>query len=250
MDVAELLRRDLIPGHYAVERELGRGGMGMVYLVRSRPEGRRRALKVILPKLARDKQAGDLFLREMSISEALEHPNVVRSYHSGYAEGLFYLMMEYCDGGSLDNLLVAKGVLSPGDALAIIRDVLVGLEYAHSVAVPNLTAKAGGGDRSVGLVHRDLKPQNIFLAIDGGSRFAKVGDFGLSKAFDVAGLSGMTKTGTAAGTPGFMPRQQVLNYKYVRPEVDVWAAAATLYTTLTAHTPRDFPPGKDAWDSY
>ena len=247
MELAELLRRGVIPGGYAVERELGRGGMGAVYLIRNEPQGRRRALKVILPKLATNERARNLFLREMTNCQLLDYPNVVRTYDSGYADGLLYLMMEFCDAGSLDSLLIAQGTRTLDEALAITHDVLAGLEYAHTVLVPNATTEEGGTGRSVGLVHRDLKPQNIFLAVEGGSRVAKVGDFGLAKAFDLAGLSGMTETGDAAGTPGFMPRQQAHNYKYVHPEVDVWAAAATLYTMLTGHTPRNFATGKDPW---
>ena len=76
---------------------------------------------------------------------------------------------------------------------------------------------------------------------------AKVGDYGLSKAFDLAGLSGQTCTGAVAGTPAFLPRQQVINFKYARPEVDVWAAAAFLYYLLTVRPPREFPPGMDPW---
>jgi serine/threonine protein kinase len=247
MELAELLQRRAIPGGYVIERTLGQGGMGAVHLVRDEPEGRRRALKVILPRLAADERARKLFLREMTNCRALDHPKVVRTYDSGYAEGVFYLIMEYCDGGSLDRLLPKGRVLSVEESLPIIRDVLAGLEYAHQAIIPNTAPEESGGGQSVGLVHRDLKPQNIFLATDGGSRVAKVGDFGLAKAFDLAGLSGITKSGEAAGTPEFMPRPQVLNYKYVRPEVDVWAGAATLYVMLSGHTPRDFPPGTDRW---
>lgn len=102
--------------------------------------------------------------------------------------------------------------------------VLDGLDYAH-------TAK--------GLVHRDIKPANIFLIVNKGKIVAKLGDYGLGKAFDNAGLSGQTMTGTAMGTPQFMPRQQVLEFKYAQPDVDVWAVAATLYFMLTGTFPRD-----------
>jgi serine/threonine-protein kinase len=76
---------------------------------------------------------------------------------------------------------------------------------------------------------------------------AKVADYGLAKAFDNAGLSGQTRTGNAAGSPSFIPRQQVVNYKYVKPDVDVWAAAASLYFMITGHYPRDYPSDVDPW---
>jgi eukaryotic-like serine/threonine-protein kinase len=89
------------------------------------------------------------------------------------------------------------------------------------------------------LVHRDIKPANIFLIVNKGKIIAKLGDYGLAKAFDLAGLSGQTMTGSAMGTPQFMPRQQVLEFKYAQPDVDVWAVAATLYFMLTGAFPRD-----------
>ena len=94
-----------------------------------------------------------------------------------------------------------------------------------------------------GLIHRDLKPGNIFLANVGGKQVAKIGDYGLAKAFNQAGLAGLsslTLSGNAVGTPYFMPRQQVLDYKYAQPEVDVWAVAACLYVMITGYSPRNF----------
>jgi serine/threonine protein kinase len=97
-------------------------------------------------------------------------------------------------------------------------------------------------------VHRDLSPHNILLdETDGAPSTAKVADFGLAKAFDQAGLSGLTRTGVAAGKPWFVPRQQVINFRDASPAVDVWATAACLYHALTAEYPRDFPRGKDPW---
>jgi serine/threonine protein kinase len=139
------------------------------------------------------------------------------------------------------------GKLSIDEARPIILQALDGLHYAHHAEIPNVKLKDGGIGQGRGLVHRDLKPQNIFLSTASGSRVAKLGDYGLSKAFDMAGLSGHTCTGDIAGTPQFMSRQQVLRFKEVRPEADVWAMAATLYNMLTGCFPRDFPGGKDPW---
>ncbi len=99
-----------------------------------------------------------------------------------------------------------------------------------------------------GVVHRDLKPHNLFLAKSSSGRVAKVADFGLAKGFDSAGLSGQTRTGACAGTLAFMPRQQIVNFKYAKPEVDVWAMAASLYFMITGAVPRDFPDGEDPCD--
>jgi serine/threonine protein kinase len=156
--------------------------------------------------------------------------------------------MEFCNGGSLDQLVERDGVWPANEALKITFDVLSGLQYAHTAEIPNTMLAGGGIGRGTGLIHRDLKPQNILLVNTEGGRTAKVGDFGLAKAFDLAGLSGFTQTGDTAGTPEFMPRQQVINFKYAKPEVDVWAAAASLYYMLTGYTPRDFPTGGgDRW---
>jgi serine/threonine protein kinase len=222
---------------YAVLKELGRGGMGAVYLARHARTGEQVALKVMLPRVAADPHAKELFLREVESTRALQHPNVVRVRDAGCSHGTFFLTLEYCDGGSVDQLLKRQGGPLPvAEAAPIIVQALDGLEYAHNVFGPGK-----------GLVHRDLKPHNLFLAGSGPGRVAKVGDYGLAKAFDLAGLSGLTCSGAMMGTPVFMPRQQVINFKYARPEVDVWAMAASFYFLLTGRYVRDFPEGMEWW---
>ena len=179
----------------------------------------------------------------------LSHPNVVQMRDYGCSEGTFFFTMEFCDQGDIDSLMEKRGrTLDIDEATGILFEVLDGLEYAHNVKV--LSKLRSGETKEIrGLVHRDLKPSNIFLKSENGSSVAKVADYGLAKAFDTAGLSGQTRTGTATGTPVFMPRQQVVNFKYAKPDVDVWAAAASLYHMLTRRFPRDFKPGKDPWQT-
>ncbi|MET9375179.1 protein kinase [Streptomyces sp. NPDC002992] len=234
LDLAGPGRPDLAPlaGHVLL-RELGRGGMGAVYLARHEPTGREVALKVMLPKVAANTGARDRFLREAEITRSLRHPNIATLYDSGFADGTFYLTTEYCTGGSLDRLLRRRRRPLPvAEAVPIALQVLDGLDHAHRQ----------------GVVHRDLSPSNILLHENAdGSTTAKAGDFGIAKAFDQAGLSGLTRTGTTAGKPHFMPRRQVIDFKKAPPAVDVWALAACLYQTLTGRTPRDFPRDKDPW---
>ena len=232
---------------YTILRELGRGGMGAVYLARLDESPEEVALKVMLPKVAANERAKQMFLREVESTKALKHPNVVQVKDAGCSDGTFFLTLEFCDGGSVDKLMLRhRRKLSVREAGKIILDVLSGLEYAHNVKV-RARLKDGSVRTASGLVHRDLSPHNIFLKGSGGSRIAKVGDYGLSKAFELAGLSGLTRTGAAAGKPWFMPRQQVVSFKYAKPEVDVWAAAACLYNRVTGTFPRDFRRGRDPW---
>ena len=233
-----------IEGHTTL-RELGRGGRGAVYLARNNQTGEEVALKLMLPQIAANPRDVDWFLREVENTKALKHRHVVQLKESGYSDGIFYFTLEYCGGGNVIDLMRQRGGKLPvSEAVPIILQVLDGLAYAHTAYIPYVKLKDGSSDRGKGLVHRDLKPENIFLSTAGNSIIAKIGDYGLAKAFDLAGFSNLTMSGTKAGTPGFMPRQQVLNFKYVKPEVDIWATAATLYYMLTGTYPRDFA-GKD-----
>ncbi len=233
---------------YEIVKELSRGGMGAVCLARHAQTGEQVALKVMLPKIAVSKKGKQSFLRETDITKALRHPHVVRLHDSGCSNGTFFFTLEFCDGGSVDKLMETRGgTLSIDEALSITLDGLKGLDYAHQAEVV-VRLENGGTTVARGLVHRDLKPQNLFLCGNGSSRVTKVGDFGLAKAFDTAGLSGYTRTGAIGGTLAYMPRQQIVDFKYAKPEVDVWSMAASLYAMLTCTTPRDFPSGEDPCD--
>src|SRR6202011_4671984 len=118
----------------------------------------------------------------------------------------------------------------------MILQALDGLQHAHTVAL---------ADGSTGMVHRDIKPANILLARSGRDLVAKLADFGLAKAFDKAGLSGLTMTGVVEGTVAYMARQQLTQFRYVKSEVDVWSMAATLYFMLTGCFARHFTDEAD-----
>ena len=222
---------------WQLERELGRGGMGVVFAARD-PTGEPRAVKVMLPEADADDLARRLFEREVGIAVQLRHANIVEADRWGSIGDGYFLAMELCTDGDLYGLIRDGGPLEPVDAVAVAIAVLDALTYAHSVELE------GGAH---GIVHRDLKPQNILFTRAGSSRVVRVGDFGLAKAFETAGLSGITNTGAKGGTPAFMPRRQVLNYKYAAPDVDVWAAAASLYFALSGQVPRDFEDGRDPY---
>ena len=226
------------------EKKLGQGATGAVFLLKSALNNERSALKLLLPQFAASEWVRESFLREIRNSAGLNHPNVVRTHGAGrYDDAVFYTM-EFCDGGSLLDLLLDsdEGRLDVEEVLPLVMQALDGLEYIHNAPLPEAeTAKEPGR----GLVHRDLKPANIFLHQGDGERTAKIADVGVGKAYGLAGLSGLTRTGTVAGSPSTMPRQQAINFKYVQPEVDVWAMAATMYIMLTGRYPREFKESED-----
>ncbi|HBK64802.1 MAG TPA: serine/threonine protein kinase, partial [Cyanobacteria bacterium UBA11166] len=223
-------------------RKLGVGGCGEVYLALNQETNDWVAIKVMLPETAASESGVKRFLREMANTKALNHPNVVRLRDYGYCDESFFFTLDYCEGGNVVDLMAKRGGrLEVDEAIGIILQVLDGLDYAHHAEIPYVRQADGTIARGRGLVHRDIKPHNIFLTKVNGATIAKVGDYGLAKAFDQAGLSGQSLSGRDfAGTLEFMSRQQLLDYKYVQPEVDVWATAASLYCMLTGCCPRNF----------
>ena len=216
-----------IPG-CKIEAEIGRGGFGAVYRAR-RANGGVVAVKVMLARVDADDEAIAKFKREAAVTANLDHPNIVRVLESGASGTVFYFVMEFCDGGSAWDLMLKKGGRLPlTEAKPIIIGALKALAFAHDK----------------GFVHRDLKPQNILFS--GGK--VRLSDFGLAKSFEQAGLSGMSMTGGYAGTPVFMPREQITNFKYVKPVSDVWSMGATIYNMLTGSYPYPFTKERDPVD--
>ncbi len=204
----ERLRTALAP-HYEVERELASGGMGTVFLARDPTLDRHVAIKILQPDLASD-TASERFLREARILAKLSHPNIVPVFQAGDADGLGYYVMEYVEGETLKERL-ERGAMPKDEALKLADDLLSALEAAHER----------------GIVHRDVKPSNIFLL---GDR-AMLADFGIAKPSQDTGGS-LTASGHRIGTPGYMPPEQLLGEE-VTPATDIYAAGMVICEALT-----------------
>jgi eukaryotic-like serine/threonine-protein kinase len=226
--------------NYQLEQKLGVGGFGEVYLAKNSKTRELVAIKIMLPETNADDYKRESFLREVENMKALNHPNIVQLKNYGPSEQGFYFVMEYCDQGTVIDFMNQKGgVLSIKEAVPICLEILSALEYAHQATIPYVKLAGGGFTSAKGLVHRDVKPNNILLKTVNGQRVAKLGDFGLSKSFENAGLTQLTTVGFA-GSFYFIPKGQIINFKFPEPRMDVWAVAACLYYMLTGKYPRDF----------
>lgn len=203
---------------YAIERELGRGGMATVYLARDTKHDRQVAIKVLQPDLAVAFGA-ERFLREIGIAAQLSHPYIVPLIDSGKAGGLLYYVSPYIPGGSLRERLEQVGRLPLRDALRITEEVGAGLDYAHRN----------------GFVHRDVKPENILFA-DG---HAVLADFGIARAGATPGKPTVTGVGLALGTPEYMSPEQATGDQNLGSPSDVYSLACVLYEMLTGAPPFD-----------
>jgi hypothetical protein len=209
---------------YTIERELGRGGMAVVYLARDRQLDRSVAIKVLRPELS-ESLGRDRFLREIRIEANLQHPNVLPIFDSGEADGLLYYTMPYVEGESLRVRLQREGQLPIDEALRITREVAEALAHAHAHRI----------------VHRDIKPGNILLS----SRHAVVADFGIARAFTAAGAEPLTKdtatagtpTGMAIGTPEYMSPEQVAGDGAIDGRSDQYALACVVFEMLAGDPP-------------
>lgn len=219
-------------GEYLLLKEIGRGGMGIVYRAWHPSRQRLVALKKLLPSVAQDRRTQQLFDREIFVQKSLVHPNIVRLVDEGEDSEGRYLVSEYLCGGDLGKLVgeVRRAPLGVAEAVHCACQTLAGLSAAHEQ----------------GYVHRDIKPANLLLGNIGPILGpVKISDFGLAKGFAEAGASFMTQRGEAAGTLLYMAPEQIVNYRYVKPPADVYSMGVTLYYLLTGHLPFEFPSPLD-----
>jgi len=215
----------LIAGRYLVERELGRGGMGVVYLVRDqRLHGKELALKLIASDLLASPQGSDRFAREVLAAQELQHPNIVRVYHLDEVAGQSFFTMEYVPGTSLREIIEDRKregrTFTLEECLSVLVPVLEALQHAHAQSSP--------------VIHRDIKPDNIMVAGDLSSPQVKVLDFGLAKMLSPSRL---TTTAMTMGTAYYMAPEQVQGARDIDQRADLFSVGVILYEMLTGQVP-------------
>ena len=216
MTAADALVGTTLAGRYRVESRIANGGMATVFAAHDLRLDRRVALKVMHSTLARDPQFVQRFINEALAVAKLSHPNVVQVYDQGSDQGHVYLAMEYVPGQTLRAAMRARSRFSPEEALQIMVPVLAGLGAAHQA----------------GMVHRDMKPENVLITRNGQ---IKVADFGLARAVE-ASQQGLTKTGTLMGTAAYLAPEQI-THSTADARSDVYACGIMLYELLTGHQP-------------
>lgn len=213
----------LLDGKFHILRCVGRGGMGAVYEIEHAITKHRRALKMLYPNVARDRDAVDRFLLEASAAGTIQNPHIVETYDAGWlSTGEPYLVMELLEGEALDARLAHGTSLPVADALQIVAQAARGAHAAHEA----------------GIVHRDLKPENLFVSVDDDlAVFTKIVDFGVSKFDGGLARSRATQAGAFMGTPQYMSPEQFLDGKRVDRRADVYSLGVILFECLTGKHP-------------
>ena len=207
--------KSALAARYDVEREIGAGGMATVYLARDLKHGRDVAIKVLRPEVS-DQVGSDRFLREIRLTAGLDHPNILALLDSGETESLSYYVLPFVRGESLRAKLDREGRLDVDEAVRIAREVAGALHYAHGR----------------GIIHRDVKPENILLG-DGRARLA---DFGIAFVHD-SPETRLTLTGASIGTPYYMSPEQAGGERTVDARSDVFSLGAVVYEMVTGEPP-------------
>ena len=209
-------------GDFEVVDKLGQGGMGAVYRARQITLGRLVALKILPAQFEEDEDFVSRFQREARLAASLNHPNLVRVYSSGVADGSHFIAMELVEGETLGRR-VKRGALPLDEAVHICLDVARALQF---------------GWQSAQLIHRDIKPSNIYLSHSGE---VKLGDLGLAKSL-LGNTTGLTHTGAAMGTPHYISPEQARGDKALDFRTDIYSLGCTLYQLLTGRTPYEGDP--------
>ncbi len=205
-----------LAGRYDLEREIGRGGMATVFLARDVRHGRRVAVKVLHPELAAS-LAADRFVREIAIAAELAHPHIVPVFDSGEVTGLPFYVMPYIEGETLGARMRRAPRMSVAESVQLASEVADALSYAHAR----------------GVVHRDIKPDNILLA----SGHALVADFGIARAIDISAGGQATSAGIIVGTPKYMSPEQATAERRIDGRADIYALGCVIYEMLTGAPP-------------
>src|SRR5216110_291091 len=205
--------------HYELDSEIGRGGMGIVYRAKDRRLKRTVAIKLLPPELAFRSDIKTRFLREAETAAQLSHPNIVPIYTVDEMEGLVFFVMAYISGDNLAKRLHEKGVLNIEEVRRITREVADALAYAHER----------------GVVHRDIKPDNILL--DATSGRAMVTDFGIARAATEGDSGRLTATGMAIGTPAYMSPEQAAGDRDIDGRSDLYSLGVVAYQMLVGEPP-------------
>jgi serine/threonine-protein kinase len=209
----------VLSAHYELDNEIGRGGMGVVYRARDKRLKRHIAIKVLPPELAFQSAIKTRFLREAETAAQLSHPNIVPIYSVDETEGLVYFVMAYVSGDNLAKRLHDSGVLPVEDCRRITREVADALAYAHER----------------GVVHRDIKPDNILL--DAGTGRTMVTDFGIARAASEGDAGRLTATGMAIGTPAYMSPEQAAGDRQIDGRSDLYSLGIVTYQMLVGEPP-------------
>src|SRR5688500_5597538 len=212
---------EALADRYRIERELGQGGMATVHLARDLRHDRLVALKVMRPELLAVIGAAR-FLAEIKTTASLQHPHILPLHDSGEVDGTVFYVMPYVEGESLRDRLDRERQLPVDDAVRLAREVAGALDYAHRR----------------GVVHRDVKPENVLLGDDGQ---ALVADFGIALAVRNAGGARMTHTGLSLGTPQYMAPEQAAGERAVDARADVYALGAVTFEMLAGEPPFTAP---------
>jgi serine/threonine protein kinase len=212
--------------HYDLFEKIAEGGMGTVYKAIDKSSGQTVAIKVVPPQVAKNPVLMKRFEQEYAVANSLQHPNIVRALDFGTHSSSPYLVMEYVDGDTLGQRIERDGKIPETDAIKLIGQVAQALHKAHKQ----------------GLIHRDVKPDNVLVTSDG---VAKLVDLGLVKELETD--LNLTRTGRGLGTPHFMAPEQFRNAKNADARCDIYSLAATLYHMLTGELPFKSSGPLDAW---